>query len=203
MKRARGVTLIEALIVLSMITVLLALVTMYFTRGQQYTADTDAYSSLQREANITLSRMKEHLYRSTIEHLEVGLPSNVYFLSFRPVEPDEPDIEFGGPRGEVTWKKWIGFFLEESSGTVFQSEIPLSPATHSLTPRPDPAVDFGSFLSAPRKVIGHRAESLSFEKSGNAVTIRLTVKGASPVPQRTENDKIIRLNSSMRVSLTN
>ncbi len=205
MRRPWGTTLLELVIVFSLLSTLLALVAMYFVRGQHYTMDTESYSSLQREAILTIRRMREQLTRSTERHIGVDEvdQSFVYFLSFRSDNPNDPYIEFGGPESQVIWKKWVCFFHDAEQEEALQADIPLATPTFSLLTKPLPDVSLSSFQAAQQKTLGRQIRSLTFHTAENVILISLSAVGESPVPGRTAEDKVLEIHLNSKVTLTN
>ena len=201
--------MLELVIVFSLLMTLLALVTMYFVKGRHYVADTEAYSSLQREGSQALRRIKEQLERSTMLHMTPHAqespatePSHVYFLSFH--SDDSPGVVFGGLNGsQVFWKRWLCFFHVPENEQVFQAEVPLSPPTFDIVTKPAPDVNYASFQGAKQKMVGSRISELSFRKLGQSLLVSLEVRGLSPVPMRLEEDKIINIQLNVQVAVTN
>lgn len=208
-RKQTGFTLTEIVVVFSLLLVLLALMAMYFVRGQHYVTDIDAYSTLQRETAVTLQQVCDRLASSTTEYLRLhnqekpsDHPSHLYGLSPYSDKPGDPLIEFGGTRHQVVWKKWIGFYHVPETQLLYFVEIPLTPPTFNLIAQPKPKVSYPSLLSAPRpRQLGRRISEFWLEQFNERIAVTLVGKGVSPVPLRTEKDKILEIRLTGQVLL--
>ncbi len=204
-----GFTLTEIAVVFSLLLTLLALMAMYFVKGQQYVSDIDAYSTLQRETAVALQRVCDQLARTTPRYLHAenhvqssDPPSYVYCLSPTPNTPGDPLVEFGGPRHQVIWKKWIGFFHDSAKQEIVFVEIPLTPPTFSLVSQPTPAISYSSLVTAPRpRTVGRRIAEFAVERFDKRLSVTMVGRGVSPVPLRTENDRVLEIHVNSQVSL--
>lgn len=209
-RRCRGFTILEMVIIFSLLLLLLSLTALYFVKGQRYLADVEAYSTLQRESSLTLRHITTRLARSTPRHMVAKTqedatedPSYVYFLSFEPYDPIEPYILFDGPVHQVVWRKWVCLFHAPEEEQIKVAYIPLISSTHDLSSKPAPDVDYASFLSAKPQSLGRHFTQVAFRQSEQKVSVMLTARAHSPVPQRLEKDKVIELQIHSRVSLVN
>lgn len=209
-RKCAGLTILELVIVFSLLLTLLVLVALYFVRGQQYIADIEAYSAIHREASATLRQMTTQLAKSTDRQLVAFTqedpdddPSHIYFLSFVSNNPADPYIRFDGPTNQVVWRKWVSFFHAPEKRQILRADIALSSPEYDLATKPSPNVNYSSFLSAKPKSIGRNITQLEFLVSDEIVTINLTAETLSPVPNRLEKDKIIEIKLYSQVTLTN
>ena len=130
-------------------------------------------------------------------------PSYIYALSPTANPPSQSTIEFGGPRHQVIWKKWIGFFHDPKKQEILLVEIPLNSPTFDLSTQPRPAISYSSLVAARRsRPVGRRIVEFGVEKfDENRIMISLVGRGVSPVPLRTEKDKVLEIHLESQVSL--
>lgn len=208
MKDSQGVTLLEAVVVLSMMIGLMVLITMFFVRGQRYATASEAYSSLQREATLTLSRITDEIYRGSSRHIVFGEDNKaVIFLSYSPNEPvsatDKP-VEFDDSAGRIVWKKWVCFFHDEARREVRRVEVPLESTTVDLTAVPAPEPLFSVFESSvSQRSIGKNVREFLVLPNGTSLSVSLRFQSLMPLALLNENQKNIDIDVSMEVNLIN
>ncbi len=208
MRHDRGVTLLEATIVLSLMVALMVLVTMFFVRGQRYTIATETYAAVQRQATQVLGRMTEEMYRGSRRQLVVGTDNkDVGFLSFAPVEgsgPDEPLVEFEPNTGRLVWKKWVAFAFDSSRQEVRRVEIPLISEVTELATPANPPGDVALFRSSPEsRLLSRDVSRFEVYQSAGGVSVSLTVSRLMPVSALSDEQKDVFVNVKMEVNLVN
>lgn len=208
MRPDRGVTLLEAVIVFSLMAGLMTLVTMFFVRGQRYTIATETYATVQRQATAVLGRITDEMYKGARRQMVVGTDNrDVVFLSFSPVDPagpEEPAVQFESTTGRLVWKKWVAFTYDESSKEVRRVEVPLaSPVTDlavPVVPEPDlPALR----TSSTARPIGRDVSRFEVYPSAGGVSVSVTVGRLMPVAALSEAQKDVSVNVKMEVNLLN
>lgn len=204
-KRPVAFTLLEVALVFSLITLLLVLMSMYLVRGQRLVAETDAYASVRTSSNLILRRISDELYRASHRYIHSETDGTI-FLSYSPANDSDPFIGFEPLNGKITWRKWVGFFYDTDSHTIFRAEEPLAAPDSELMTKPLPDVDIPFFRSLPanrRQPIGSSVKSFQVSTSGNTVSISVTTSGEAPVSLIQDSDRAIEVTVSSVVSLLN
>lgn len=209
MKKSRhGLSLLEAVIVFSMMVALMILVTMFFTRGQRYATSTETYASVQRQATVLLGRVTDEMFRGTRQQMLVGADNDeVAFLSFAPNEPntaDDPAVEFDATTGQLVWKKWVVFNYDLPSKQVRRLETPLATQTSDLSGPVSPEGDFAMFrANSGWRPIGRDVRRFEIHPSVGGVSVSVTVGKEMPVSALTAEQKDVFVNVRMEVNLVN
>lgn len=206
-RRARGLTLLEAAIVLSLMAVVMVLVTMYFVRAQRYATDTEAYASVQRDATVVLRKISSDLYASTVK--EIGYSPDqdaVWFLSSRTSAPGQPFVLFREETGKIVWRKWVCYYFEASSGKLFRAEVALdSPDSELLTP-PTPTPSLSYFQTSPevvRQAVGRKLRLFRVSPTTKGVNVALTAFGEAPLTNTTAEQRLVECSLASQITLIN
>lgn len=207
-KRVAGITLIEVSIVLSLTLILMTILGTYLTKGQRFSLETDSYATVHNQASVVLRRVSDELFRSSHRYLHTD-GSGVTMLSYGQVsgsDPDEPFIEFEPINGKILWKKWVGFFLDESGRIVRGQERLVSPDSELLV-KPLPNVDTAYFRSLPAdrlQPISRQVKKFEvINSSERTMTISLTTWAKTPVATMQESDKDVEITVTTEVNLLN
>jgi hypothetical protein len=202
-RRSRGFTLVEGLIVCTLLLGMMGLVAAFFSRGQRYTVETNSYATVQRDANEILRKVSDDLYRATTNQCRPG-PGSIVFLSYGPTDADQPPLELENPGGKILWKKWVGYYLDAPSKTMYRTEVPLDDKTSDLMTAPDPDVDDAYVRSEPglaRRPCGHGVSSFVVTPSPTRFRIALTTTGAANLTGWDENQRKIEVTVSTEISV--
>lgn len=204
MRRPGGFTLVEGLIVCTLLLGMMSLVAAFFTRGQRYTVETNNYAWVQREANQILRKVADDLYRSTGQHSQ-SAASSVAFLSYGPTAPGQPAMEMKNPGGQILWKKWIGYYLDNDSHTLYRTEVPLDTPTSDLLAAPVPVANDVYLRSEPglqRRPCGHGVMSFSATRvSVRRFRVSLAAEGAAELSGLNAQQRKIRVDVSTDISV--
>ena len=204
-RKQRAFTILEALLVMALVGSLLTLVAMYFSRARHYTSDTETYSHVQSEANLALRRLTDAFYKGTVEW-DQYYGDSVIFLSSERLTPSEPELEFDTATGKIVWKKWVCFYYDAANQSIIRAEQPLDSPTSNLLTQPAPAVSPDYFRTEPslkRKPIAQDVTSFIISGTGVSYDVTVTCQAKSPVPRKSEDDKIIEVSVSTEVFLLN
>ena len=142
LKRPRGVSIAELLIVSILFFSLMSLVTMFMVRGKRMSVRTDTLCRVQNEAIKLTRKLTEDLNRGTIWGGLTGQWQNggLIFLSSKPLDSSTgPALEFD-PKGRIVWKQWVAYYRDPSTNEVRRFSKPL-PSEVS-----DPALAAGSWM---------------------------------------------------------
>lgn len=200
-----GFTVLEGMIVLSLTGLLMSLVAMYFVRGKQYLAETEAYADVQREAVRTLRRVTDDMNKSANAYADVTTTA-FWFLSFAPDDPSEPFVELDETSAKIVWKKWIGYYYDPGTTTLTRNEIPLDSYDSQLTAEPAPVMDesvLRTTTSAKRQALTSRMSAFSISKAARSFNVSLTIQGEAPVTLRTAQDKTVSVTVSATINQIN
>jgi prepilin-type N-terminal cleavage/methylation domain-containing protein len=201
----RGFSIIETVLVMSILSTLLMLVAFFFVRARHFTSDAETYSRVQRQANLSLRRITDDLTSaSKTWHQYFG--TSVVFLSTEPNNATDPRLEFDSATGKVLWKKWVCYYYDASQRSIIRSEIPLQTPVSDLTTKPLPNVDLVDFESAPaqkRRQIARDVKLFDVTGTGDSFIISVTCEATSPVPGRQQSDKMVEVTVTTEVNLLN
>jgi type II secretory pathway pseudopilin PulG len=203
--RSRGFTVVEVSLVMLLTLVLMTLMASYFVRGKHYAAETETYSSAQRSANALLRHMADDIYRSSDQQLDVK-PGSVVFLSFAPATGGEPLLELQPGTGKILWKKWVGYYHDATSGTIYRGELPLSPPIPEVSTPAQPATDALLFRTEPavrRQPMPGQIRSFSVAQVGRRVRFRLTTWGRAPIVTNTDAQRDVEVSVETEIALLN
>lgn len=201
----RGVTVVELLIVMSLMSVLLSLVALYFRQARHYTSETETYARVQRQANRTLRRITSDLYLGTKNFSQV-YGDSMYFPSSDALNEGDPPIEFSPLSGRVMWKSWVGYFLEPSESALYRVQIPFNSPISEPTQSPLPAVDPIAFRApevASRSPVAKNISAFEVTRAGSIFFFRVSARDLSPVPRASEADKVVEVTVETQVQLIN
>ena len=206
-RRSPGFTLVEVGLVMTLTLTLLTLMGVFLVRGQRFAAETETYSTVQSSANTLLLRMTNELYRSSSKQVVVE-PGGLVFLSFGAKPDEEPplDLQLDPETGKILWKKWVGFYFDEGSQTIFRGELGLSENLLDLDTPAEPAIDLPLFRTLPevrRVPEPGRVKSFQASKVGNSVHLRLRTHGSAPIATQTDEQRQVEVSVETSVSLLN
>lgn len=202
-----GFTLIEAAIVLALTAALLALLAMYFVRGQRYAADTETYATVQRQSSIVLRKLTSDLATGAYQHLDTSPDGDaVWFLSSGPTAEGQPYVEFREENGKIFWKKWVCYYFDAASGTVMRAEQPLASPDSELLAPPSPAADVETFRTSPavaRQPVGRQISRFRASRTTRGVQIRLATMAEAPLTNSTADQRETEVEVSSEIMLIN
>lgn len=183
-RRARaGFTLIEIGVVISLTLGLLALVGVYFARGQRYAAESRAYAEAQSAATAILRSMTEELGYCAFDPRVVE-PGCAFFLSYRPADDDEAVLDLTNS-GQILWRKWIGYYLDPTLQQVVRGELALrTPLDDLTTGTPDPEMspsDFRTSSDVTRRPFPGKVRAFSVATMDQRIRIVLTTESVAPI----------------------
>lgn len=209
--RIGGFTVAELSVVMFLLSLLLVLLALFFSKGQNFFADTDAYSTLQRETSVALRKICDPLRRSTVAYLGANAkinpgdnPSSLWFLSYAPTSLADAPVEFGGGARQIRWKRWIGFYHLPDKSQVVRVDIPLTNSSpmYGTSSTPSPALSYTKLVGAPiTGVVGRHIVEMSVAKAGKIVSVSLVGRSESPVTQRRQEDKVLEIRVFAQVFL--
>lgn len=202
----------EMAVVFSILMVLLALVALYFAKGQHYISDLSSYTSLQRDTSVTLQKMIGQMKHSTSSYFRAAPkekasdpPSHAYFLSSLPVTDGEPAIRFDPTTNMVVWKKWIGYYHDPDQKKVYEVAVPLKTTTSSLISEPFPRLSYSVLLKSNPRSMGRGITEMSMvglpSISPRMISINLVAEAYSSAPLQTDQAKLITIKVSQSVFL--
>jgi hypothetical protein len=201
--RSSGFTLVEGLIVCTLLLGMMGLVAAFFDRGQRYTVETNSYATVQRDANEILRKVTHDLYQATSEQSRTG-PSSVMFLSYGPTAAGDPPIEMENPSGRILWRKWIAYYLDIPSETLYRTEVPLDAPTSTLMSSPQPDIDNSYIRGEPgleRRPCGQGVSAFVVVHSGRKFKISLTTVGAANLTGLDETQRKIEVTVSTEITV--
>lgn len=206
-RRDSGFTVVEVALVMTLTLTLLSLMGFYMVRARRFAAETETYSSVQSSANTLLRRMTDELYRSSSKQVVIE-PGGLIFLSFGPLSDEEPgpELQLDPETGKIVWKKWVGFYFDESSERIFRGELALDETLLDLDTPAVPAVELSTFRALPavkRQPEPGRVISFSATQMGNRVRLRLRTHGEAPIVAETQQQKEVEVSVETEVSLLN
>lgn len=205
--KPRAFTLLEAAIVLSLTSLLLGLLAMYFVRGQRYAVDTETYASVQRQAAVVLRKITADLATGGFEYLDTDPDgSAVWFLSSGPTAEGQPYVEFREETGRLIWKKWVCYYFDPANRTIMRAEQPLTTPDSELLAPPEPAADITAFRSSAaviRQPVGREIKSFRASRTTRGVQLRLAVQAEAPLPNTTLEQRETEVEVSSEVMLIN
>lgn len=206
-RQQRAFTLLEASLVFCLLLLLMALVTMYFVRGNRYAIETETYATVQRASNQLLRRITNDLYRAAKSYLHIEPDGQAFwFLSSEPVQPEQPFLEFEETGGQIVWKKWVCYYRDPTTDVVSRAEQPLDPATANLLTAPEPAVDLGHFRSSAsvhRKEVAQNIVRFAVSAADGGVLVSLTSHKQAPLTETTATQRTVEVSASQQIRLTN
>lgn len=211
-RRAFAFSIAEMAVVFSILMVLLALVALYFAQGQHYISDLSSYTSLQRDASVTLRKMVGQMEYSTSRYFKVASkeksddpPTYAYFLSSLPAMDGEPAIKFDPKTNMVVWKKWIGYYHDPKQKKIYEVTVPLKTATSNLSSEPFPRLSYNFLLKSNPKPLGRGITEMSMvglpSSKPTVISINLVAESYSNAPLQTDQAKLITIKLSQSVFL--
>ena len=207
MRADRGVTLLEATIVLSMMIGLMVLMTMFFVRGQRYTLATEAYAGVQRQASLLLGKITSELYRASAQQMVIGEDHDeIAVLSNAAPQPQagQAALEFDENSGLIVWKKWVAFYHDPTRNELRRLETPLSSVTTDLETPVSPSVDFPVWrLDSDGQTLGVNVLGFQVSESPGGVSVSLSIGKDMPLPNLTEDQKELVVNVVMEIHMIN
>ena len=201
----RGFTILETVLVMSILSGLMLLVTIFFSRARHYTSETETYSRVQRQANICIRKLADAFYSASRKYTQY-YGNSVIFLSSDPVQSTDPRLEFDPLTGKIMWKKWMLFAHDAAKEEVYSEQVPLDSPTAELLNLPAPDVDLPYFASnalATRRIVARNVKDFNVQGTGVSFIVTVTCEDSAPVPGRTDNDKIVEVSVTSEISLLN
>jgi hypothetical protein len=191
--------------VMTLTLALMTLMALFLVRGQRYAAEIETYSSVQSSANTLLRKMTDDIYRSSADQVVVG-GSGLIFLSFGPTDDDQPPLELEATTGKILWKKWVAYYLDGPSETIYRGELPLADTLTDLSVAAAPAVDLATFPSAPGvslRTLPGKVKAFSVTQMGDRIRLRLRTRGMAPISARTDAQREVEVSVETDVALLN
>ncbi len=205
MRRARGFTLVEAGVVLSLLAVLMTLVALYFVRGRRYTAQTETYAGVQRTANQIVRRVTDDLYRGSAQQSQTN-SNSVLFLSFSLPGGSEPYLTLEPTSGKILWQKWVGYYHDPVRQAVIRTEVPLDSPTSDVMISPEPEIALTDLptVSGPHQPFGEgQVRDFSVRSTGKRFVVSLTAHGVAPESGASDSEREVSVTVTSEVSLMN
>ncbi len=189
----------EVLVVASLFFGLLALVVLFFVRGNRLAVRSEMFGRVQNEAILLTRALSRDLYQSTWEWTQWD-DGQLIFLSSRPLSANagsEPAVEFESGTGRVIWKKWVAYILDDETGRVLRYEEPMSPPRADLTGVTSPfeLADLSDLEQSQMRVVARQISSFVPEGlvGPNLVRFRVVARGELPLGNLSEDEKVIEV----------
>ena len=204
---ARGIRLIEAIVVLGMLLFILAGVFLLLHSGQRYTRETEAYSAAQQQASSVVRGLTVELGQSVSRFTKYG-PGYIIFLSSRaPETSGGPDFEFDPASGRLVWKKWVCYYHDATENQNLRAEIPLDTATADLAAEPTPvSVDPTPYQDpgVTKRIVGRGITNFTITgATGSAYDFEVISRVMAAVPAKDDDYKVVEITLGSRVTMLN
>lgn len=198
----RGFTFIEISLAMGMTLALLTLIGVYFARGQRYAAETRAYAEAQSGASTLLRKISDQLYRGSYQQRKVDA-SEILFLSYGANESETLRVELERTSGRIAWKKWVGFYHDPASKTVYKGELPLRNTLYDLTTPADPDIsldDFRTNHEVIRTPMPGKVREFRIQTVNRRVKVELVTEAfASITGNDTDKEIVVRVSGEVAI----
>jgi prepilin-type N-terminal cleavage/methylation domain-containing protein len=126
--RRRGFTLIELTIYSALLSMLLLAIYGVFVASMRYFRVSQTASDLQSSAQKCVLKVVADLSESTLSSMKITAsggtePPGIIFLSAR----NGDDRFTTSANGDILWQKWVCYYYDKASGTIFRNTQAFSP----------------------------------------------------------------------------
>lgn len=180
--KARGFSLIEALVACAVFSLLTGIIGLVFVTAHRYSRLYQRVSQAQREVVLCLQHLGRDLNRSHADSLRPGFvcQDEFWFLTF---QSDAGNPLSYDPNGQVVYREWVGIWLDPNGGLVWRGQVALNggpkPWTEvNLALAPSSISPFQS--STRRRRLASSITQLQLEQKGKQVQINIESQTQAP-----------------------
>ena len=182
-RRQNGFSLPEALVCLGLLSILLTAIYGLVNLAFRHAKEAEVFETVHQQAIVGIHRISREL---EITSAASTAPTGADYLTFgsphQPIGVPNHETYTHDANGNLEWYKWVTFYLDSNSATVYRIETPLPSKSPSppLTPDQPLITDLKAITDNRRTVVCRNCIALSFSPgvlTPGTIRVRLETSG--------------------------